>query len=201
MEKGSDICLVVEGSYPYITGGVSSWLQWLMENMKAFTFSIVALIPEEKDRDERKYTFPENVVSYREFVLFDYDEIERSRPLKLSQREWRRFSEGLYLLMKDWRKGTLSEGSVSLLRELVNQDTPGIFRNFLEDETAFALLTKVYNEVRGGRRISEVFLYPPQYSFDPFSNAFPVSKAPICKGLSLAQHGICRHAGLPEIDA
>jgi len=149
MEKGSDICLVVEGSYPYITGGVSSWLQWLMENMKAFTFSIVALIPEEKNRDERKYTFPENVVSYREFVLFDYDEIERSRPLKLSQKEWRRFSEGLYLLMKDWRKGTLSEGSVSLLRELVNQDTPGIFRNFLEDETAFALLTKVYNEVRG----------------------------------------------------
>ncbi|MCD4778756.1 MAG: DUF3492 domain-containing protein, partial [Desulfobacterales bacterium] len=33
MEKGSDICLVVEGNYPYVTGGVSSWLQWLMEKM------------------------------------------------------------------------------------------------------------------------------------------------------------------------
>jgi glycosyltransferase involved in cell wall biosynthesis len=149
MEKGSDICLVVEGSYPYITGGVSSWLQWLMENMQDFTFSIVALIPEEKDSGKRKYRFPENVVSYQEFVLFDYEEIEESPRLKLSGKEWKKLFDGLYLLMKDWRKGTLSEGSISLIRELVSNETPGTFRNFLEDETAFALLTKIYEEIRG----------------------------------------------------
>lgn len=149
MEKGSDICLVVEGSYPYITGGVSSWLQWLMENMKDFTFSIVALIPEEKDSGKRKYRFPDNVVSYQEFVLFDYEEIEESPRLKLSGKEWKKLFDGLYLLMKDWRKGTLSEGSISLIRELVSNETPGTFRNFLEDETAFALLTKIYEEIRG----------------------------------------------------
>ncbi len=149
MEKGSDICLVVEGSYPYITGGVSSWLQWLMENMKDFTFSIVALIPEKKDHVERKYRIPENVVSYQEHVLFDYEEIEGSSPLKLSKKEWQRLFDGLYLLMKDWRKGTLSEESISLIRELVFNEKAGIFQNFLEDETAFALLTKVYGEIRG----------------------------------------------------
>jgi glycosyltransferase involved in cell wall biosynthesis len=149
MEKGSDICLVVEGSYPYVTGGVSSWLQGLMENMKDFTFSIVALIPEEKDSGKRKYHFPENVVSYQEFVLFDYKEIEKSPRLKLSGKEWKKLFDDLYLLMKDWRKGTLSKGSISLIRELVSNETPGTFRNFLEDETAFALLTKIYEEIRG----------------------------------------------------
>ena len=149
MEKGSDICLVVEGSYPYVTGGVSSWLQWLMENMKDYTFSIVALIPEKKDSGERKYRFPENVLSYQEFVLFDYEEMEKTSRLKLSGKQWQRLFDDLYLLMKDWRKGTLSDGSISLIRELVSNETPGIFKNFLEDETAFALLTKVYEETRG----------------------------------------------------
>jgi len=87
MEKGSDICLVVEGNYPYVTGGVSSWLQWLMEKMNEFTFSIVALIPEEKKHEERKYSFPDNVVLYQEFILFDYDEIEKHPRSKLSRKK------------------------------------------------------------------------------------------------------------------
>jgi len=157
MEKGSDICLVVEGSYPYVTGGVSSWLQWLMEKMKDFTFSIVALIPEEKKHEERKYSFPENVVLYREFVLFDYDEIEKQPPSKLSREEWQGISDSLYLLMKDWRKGVLSEGSISLIRKLVRNEIPGIFRNFLEDEAAFALLTKVYEKRREGAGFLKYF--------------------------------------------
>ncbi len=149
MEKGSDICLVVEGSYPYVTGGVSSWLQWLMENMKDFTFSIVALIAEEKDSGKRKYRFPKNVVSYQEFVLFDFEEIEECPRLKLSGKEWKRLFDDLYVLMKDWQKGILSEESISLIRDLVSNETPETFRNFLEDETAFALLTRIYEEVRG----------------------------------------------------
>ena len=80
MAKGADICLVVEGSYPYVTGGVSSWLQWLMENLDDVTFSIVALIAGEKKEPERRYTFPENVVSYNEFVIFDYRRSRRPRP-------------------------------------------------------------------------------------------------------------------------
>ena len=27
------VCLIAEGSYPYITGGVSSWINQLMLNM------------------------------------------------------------------------------------------------------------------------------------------------------------------------
>jgi len=157
MEKGSDICLVVEGSYPYITGGVSSWLQWLMENMKDYTFSIVALISDKKNSGERKYRFPENVVSYQELVLFDYEEIEKTPRMKLSGKQWQRLFDGLYLLMKDWRKGILSEESVSLIRELIFNKPPGIFKNFLEDETAFALLTKIYEENRGNAGFLKYF--------------------------------------------
>lgn len=149
MEKSSDICLVVEGSYPYVTGGVSSWLQWLMENLKEFSFSIVAFIAEAKDAKKRKYAFPENVVSYQEYVIFDYAEIEGATPLRISKKQWRILSDQLFQLMKDWRAGDVSEQSLSFLRKVIYRQSPNIFKNFLEDEAAFALLTRIYENFRG----------------------------------------------------
>ena len=149
MEKNADICLVVEGCYPYITGGVSSWIQWLIQNMEDYSFSVVALIAEHREASERKYPFPENIVSYQEFVLFDYSEIKGAKPLNLSNRKWRRLSKRLYQLMQEWKKGILSEESLGLLRELIDKHSPRIFKNFMMDEGAFTLLTQIYDDFRG----------------------------------------------------
>lgn len=148
MANGSDICLVIEGSYPYVTGGVSSWIQWLLENMQDHTFSIVALTADRKTEQERKYVFPENVVSFQDFVIFDYSEIEGASPLKLRKKEWLRLSARLHRLMKDWQKGWLSPESIRFLKELLTGKSPRIFRNFLDDESAFGLLTRLYEEFR-----------------------------------------------------
>ena len=149
MEKSADICLVVEGCYPYITGGVSSWVQWLVENMNQYRFSLVALIAEEMPASERKYQLPENVLSYQEHVIFEYDIIQQAQPLKLSKKKWQDLSEGLYRMMKEWREGELSENSFQLLKEIITEHSPNIFKNFIEDEQAFALTTRIYEDQRG----------------------------------------------------
>ena len=149
MEKSSDICLVVEGCYPYVTGGVSSWLQWLIENMDQYTFSIVALIAEKMEESEKKYKLPRNVVSYQEHVIFDYDIIKKAQPLKISHKKWLTLSHGLFRLMKDWKQGELSTESLHLMRDIITRYSPNIFKNFIEDESAFALMTKVYEDFRG----------------------------------------------------
>ena len=149
MAKSADICLVVEGSYPYVTGGVSSWLQWLMENLEELSFAVVALVAEEKKEEDRRYRFPENVVSYQEFDIFDSTEIEASAPLRISRKRWAVLSDGLYRLMTEWKEGRLSDGSVETLREVIFELSPGVFRNFFQDEAAFSLLTRLYEEFRG----------------------------------------------------
>ena len=55
-----DVCIVVEGAYPYVAGGVSSWLDWLFRVQSDVTFGVVALTADETPRTS-KYDIPENV--------------------------------------------------------------------------------------------------------------------------------------------
>ncbi|MFD2043806.1 GT4 family glycosyltransferase PelF [Ornithinibacillus salinisoli] len=66
------ICIVAEGSYPYITGGVSSWIQTLITSMPEHEFIIYAIGAQEKDRGKFKYTLPSNLVEVREVFLDSY---------------------------------------------------------------------------------------------------------------------------------
>ena len=63
------ICMVVEGSYPYVTGGVSSWLQMLISLMPEHEFIVYSVAAEEKQRGCFKYEIPENVIEVKEVFL------------------------------------------------------------------------------------------------------------------------------------
>jgi glycosyltransferase involved in cell wall biosynthesis len=56
------ICLVAEGSYPYVSGGVSSWVQQLINSMPEHQFMIIAINPDSTSKMEIKYKLPENLI-------------------------------------------------------------------------------------------------------------------------------------------
>lgn len=60
----ADICIVVEGCYPFITGGVSSWLDWLIRAQPELTFALVAITADHHPR-KVKYELPQNVIDFR----------------------------------------------------------------------------------------------------------------------------------------
>lgn len=60
-KKTPDICIIVEGSYPYIKGGVSSWVHQILENYSEFTFDLVVLVASDKEKYELQYKIPKNV--------------------------------------------------------------------------------------------------------------------------------------------
>jgi glycosyltransferase involved in cell wall biosynthesis len=41
-----DVCLIVEGAYPYVSGGVSSWVHGLIRRQPSLRFCVVAILPE-----------------------------------------------------------------------------------------------------------------------------------------------------------
>jgi polysaccharide biosynthesis protein PelF len=58
----ADVCLIAEGCYPYVAGGVSSWIDWLIRSHPEITFSVLAILPGAPDGEPR-YKAPDNLVA------------------------------------------------------------------------------------------------------------------------------------------
>ena len=62
----SDVCLLLEGTYPYAPGGVSSWVDQIVRGMPDLSFSLVYLGSQKTMRGAPYYKLPENVISLSE---------------------------------------------------------------------------------------------------------------------------------------
>lgn len=61
------VCLILEGSYPYITGGVSAWVHQLIRYLEDIDFVLYTISPA-KDQPLR-YELPANVVDHSDTLL------------------------------------------------------------------------------------------------------------------------------------
>ena len=75
------ICMVAEGCYPYVVGGVSGWINSMIKAFPEYEFVILAIISNRKQSGRFKYTLPDNVVEVREVYLEDV-EWGRMKPKK-----------------------------------------------------------------------------------------------------------------------
>src|SRR5262245_23131920 len=64
------VCLIAEGSYPYVTGGVGKWTHDLIGSLPDVDFTIISLWPTDDPAPVPKYPTPGNVRELRtSFVL------------------------------------------------------------------------------------------------------------------------------------
>jgi hypothetical protein len=66
----TDICLILEGTYPYITGGVSTWVHALISGLPEFDFSLVHLMVRDGRERVPRFDLPLNL---REIVTIEID--------------------------------------------------------------------------------------------------------------------------------
>ena len=65
------ICLVLEGSYPYVHGGVSTWMHAYIQAMPRQEFSLWVIGAKAEDRGKFVYELPPNVKEVEEVFLDD----------------------------------------------------------------------------------------------------------------------------------
>lgn len=109
----SDVCLLLEGTYPYVSGGVSSWVHDIIRGLPELTFDIVALLPN-RARRQRVYQLPENVVGLEHLYLH---ELPGGWPWLPRPKSFFRMSE-LYL------QNIMQRGSLDDLRGLAELFAP-----------------------------------------------------------------------------
>ena len=97
------ICLVLEGCYPYVHGGVSTWMHGYITAMPEHEFVLWVIGAHAEDRGKFVYELPGNVVEVHEVFLddalrlsgeqeeVDFDDREREalrRLVSLSNPDW-----------------------------------------------------------------------------------------------------------------
>ena len=86
-----DVMLILEGTYPFVSGGVSSWVHALISGMPDLKFGIIYL--SEAYREDRPYKFkaPDNLVCLIEVSVFDLVSLPVDQGSS-SEESWRAFS-------------------------------------------------------------------------------------------------------------
>ncbi len=66
-----DVLLLLEGTYPYVSGGVSSWVHQIVRGFPQLTFGAVFLGSRRADYGEPRYQMPENFVHLENHYLHE----------------------------------------------------------------------------------------------------------------------------------
>ena len=67
------VCIVAEGCYPFVVGGVSSWVHSLIQLFPETEFVILAIAANRSQRGKYAYELPKNVSAVYELYLDDVD--------------------------------------------------------------------------------------------------------------------------------
>ena len=97
------ICLVLEGCYPYVHGGVSTWMHSYIEAMKEHEFVLWVIGAKAEDRGKFVYDLPDNVVEVHEVFLDDALRLSGERAqVEFTEEELRSLRELVNLGSPDW---------------------------------------------------------------------------------------------------
>ena len=64
--ESADIALLLEGTFPYVSGGASSWSNQIQRAYPQYRFALVFLGSRRSDYGAFRYQLPDNVVHFEE---------------------------------------------------------------------------------------------------------------------------------------
>ena len=63
------ICFIAEGCYPYVVGGVSSWVHSMIKNFPIQEFILLTIVANRDASGKFAYELPENVTEVHEVSI------------------------------------------------------------------------------------------------------------------------------------
>lgn len=99
------VCLVAEGCYPYVVGGVSGWINSMIKAFPNIEFVVLAIVANRSQRGKFVYELPDNVTAVYEAYLDDLDWEKQKREKKgiqLNQKQYRALRSIILNQEVDW---------------------------------------------------------------------------------------------------
>ena len=140
----ADIALLLEGTFPYVSGGVSSWVNQMIRAYPDYRFAIVFLGSRRDDYTTFKYELPANVVHFEEHFLYDdITSTERPPPRQGNEEAFRLASQ----LHEKFVPGCPRHEALDAFKEVAHAMLPGGKLNlddFLHSERSWEIVCDRY---------------------------------------------------------
>ena len=168
------ICLIAEGSYPYISGGVSTWIHRLVQEMPEHEFEILSLMPDPESYSKYKYDLPPMITNVTTNYMNTYTDLKHKRFI-IEPRISKQKKESLndFIFFNDTIDWTVFTETVS------NRKNIGDTLNFLQSKLFWELIRRKYLE---------------EYSTSEFNAFFWTIRSMLLPVIHMMQHPI------PEAD-
>ncbi len=146
----ADVCLVLEGTYPYVSGGVSTWTHDLLRAQKDSSFHLVTISPPQANLS-LQYRIPPNVTGITEI---------RVQSIPVGSRMSKKF-RGIFDSLEDPLNRLLQKGGLAELAEIIRVINPysrRLGRRILLDSIeAWDMLLRMYHKQHGDSSFLDYF--------------------------------------------
>ncbi len=145
------ICVILEGCYPYVTGGVSSWMHQYIQAMPQHEFVLWTIGANSKDQGKFKYTLPENVVEVKELFLNDALTMSfRKQRYKFNDEEQEQLRQFIECGSPDWDVlyHIYHDKGVSPIAFLMSEDFLNILTRICREDYPYTAFSDLFHTVR-----------------------------------------------------
>ncbi len=142
-EDLADVCLILEGTYPFVTGGVSSWTHQLITHLPEVRFHLYCLIAE-REPGPWRFPRPDNVVGVTTLSLGGAAEVLEGKGRMLGPEE----EKALIGMLRSFHTSLLG-GHPEAFRTLFERFrqtgfSPELFRTLSAGRQAWSLIGEFY---------------------------------------------------------
>lgn len=140
----ADIALLLEGTFPYVSGGVSSWVNQIIRGYPEYRFALIFLGSRREDYNGFKYELPANVVHFEEHFL--YDDLPKSNKPRSRRGNEQAFKAAACLHDK-FALGTPHAEAMLAFKEVAHAMMPGgklTLDDFLHSERSWEIVCDRY---------------------------------------------------------
>ncbi|GAB5562304.1 MAG: GT4 family glycosyltransferase PelF [Synoicihabitans sp.] len=142
----ADVCMVLEGTYPYVQGGVSSWVHQIVTQLPDLKFAMFYIGSVREQAAKKRYDPPPNVISITEVFIFEEMPESQLEPIDWQGEARKDFYRKLRNFYTASEETLRIDAWWTLIDHLDRNDVNPTFGNLLRDEEAWELMTEMNGE-------------------------------------------------------
>ncbi len=140
-----DVLLLLEGTFPFVSGGVSSWVNQIIRGFPQLRFGAIFLGSRAQDYGPMRYALPDNLVHLETVYLYD----DRLNPPVKPSHATPQAMKLVQAVHSDFDRDARKPDCERLFAELMNEAGPGgqlSHETFLYSPQAWDFITKSYKQ-------------------------------------------------------